>query len=158
MNLRVIGKDLIEIDDHALMNLSGKYVAKLKRRALSFLKEAEEAVDSDLAAFFAEQSIQLYLKAVLYELFGEIVRGYRLRALLGLLSRGLERNGYSELAVKVRGFVDQHRRELILAEEAYIGGRYGDLSYSRDDIGSLINVARDLKILLDEVVKGVKLG
>ena len=73
------------------MNLSGEYVAKLKRRALSFLKEAEEAVDPDLAACFAEQSMQLYLKAVLYELFGEIVRGYRLRALLGLLSRGLER-------------------------------------------------------------------
>jgi len=154
----VIGKDLIEIDGHALTNLSGEYVAKLKRRAVSFLKEAEEAVDPDLAAFFAEQSMQLYLKAVLYELFGEVVRGHRLRALLGLLSRGLERNSYSELAVKVRGFVDQHRRELILAEEAYIGGRYGDLSYSRDDVGSLINVARDLKILLDEVVKGVKLG
>jgi len=158
MNSRVIRKDLIEIDGHALMNLSGEYVAKLKRRALSFLKEAEEAADPDLAAFFAEQSMQLYLKAVLYELFGEIVRGHGLRALLGLLSRGLERNSYSELAVKVRGFVDQHRGELVLAEEAYIGGRYGDLSYSRDDVDSLINVARDLKILLDEVVKGVKLG
>ena len=106
MNPRVIGKDLIEIDDHALMNLSGEYVAKLKRRALSFLKEAEEAVDPDLAACFAEQSMQLYLKAALYELFGEIVRGYRLRALLGLLSRGLERNSYSGLAIKVWRFVD----------------------------------------------------
>ena len=154
----MIGKDLIKINGHALSDLSGEYVAKLKRRALSFLKEAEDAVDPDLAAFFAEQSMQLHLKAVLYELFGEVVRGHRLRALLGLLSRGLERNSYSELAVKVRGFVDQHRGKLILAEEAYIGGRYGDLSYSRDDVGSLINVARDLKILLDEVVKGVKLG
>jgi len=27
MNSRMIGKDLIEIDGHALMNLSGKYVA-----------------------------------------------------------------------------------------------------------------------------------
>ena len=61
------------------------------------------------------------------------------------------------MAVKVRGFVDQHRGELVLAEEAYIGGRYGDLSHSRDDADSLINVARDLKILLDEMVKGVKL-
>ena len=74
--------------------MSGEYVAKLKRSALSFLKETEDAVDPDPAAFFAEQSMQLYLKAVLYELFGEVVRGHRLRALLGLLSRGLERNGY----------------------------------------------------------------
>ena len=138
--------------------MSGEYVTKLKRRALSFLKEAEEAVDPDLAAFFAEQSMQLYLKAVLYELFGEVVKGHRLRALLGLLLRGLERNGYTELADKVRGFVDGYRGELILAEEAYIGGRYGDLSYSQDDAGSLINVARDLRVLLDEVVRGVKLG
>jgi len=138
--------------------LSGEYVTKLKRRALSFLKEAEDAVDPDLAAFFAEQSMQLYLKAVLYELFGEVVKGHRLRALLGLLLRGLERNGYTELADKVRGFVDGYRGELILAEEAYIGGRYGDLSYSQDDAGSLINVARDLRVLLDEVVRGVKLG
>jgi len=27
MNSRVIGKDLIEIDGHPLLNLSGKYVA-----------------------------------------------------------------------------------------------------------------------------------
>ena len=138
--------------------MSGEYVTKLKRRALSFLNEAEDAVDPDLAAFFAEQSMQLYLKAVLYELFGEVVRGHRLRALLGLLSRGLERNSYTELADKVRGFVDEHRGELILAEEAYIGGRYGDLSYSQDDVDFLINVARDLRVLLDEVVRGVKLG
>ena len=58
------------------------------------MKEAEDAVDPDLAAFFAEQSMQLYLKPVLYELFGEVVRGRKPRALLGLLSRGLERNGY----------------------------------------------------------------
>jgi len=133
----LVRKDVIKIHGHALSDLSGEYVAKLKRRALSFLKEAEDAVNPDLTAFFAEQSMQLYLKAVLYELFGEVVRGRRPRALLGLLSRGLERNGYTELADKVRGFVDGDRGELVLAEEAYIGGRYGDLSYSQDDVGSL---------------------
>jgi len=34
----LIGKDLIKIHCHALSDLSGKYVAKVKRRALSFLK------------------------------------------------------------------------------------------------------------------------
>ena len=48
------------------------------------MREAEEAVDPNLAAFFARQSMRLYLKAVLYELFGEVVRSHRLRALLGL--------------------------------------------------------------------------
>ena len=55
--------------------MSGEYVARLKRRALSFLKEAEEAADADLAAFFAEQAMQLHIKAVFYEIFGERVRG-----------------------------------------------------------------------------------
>jgi len=64
----------------------------------------------------------------------------------------------TESADRVRGFVDGHRGELILAEEAYIGRRYGDLSYSQDDAGSFINIARDLGVLLDEVVRDVKLG
>ncbi|RLI44496.1 hypothetical protein DRO64_03905, partial [Candidatus Bathyarchaeota archaeon] len=34
--------------------------------------------------------------------------------------------------------VDGDRGELILAEEAYIGGRYGDLSHSQDYVDSLI--------------------
>ena len=63
--------------------MSGEYVARLKRPALSFLKEAEEADDEDLAAFFAEQAMQLYLKAAFYELFGDKVRGHGLRELLG---------------------------------------------------------------------------
>jgi len=34
----LVGKDLIKIHGHALSDLSGEYVAKAKRRALSFLK------------------------------------------------------------------------------------------------------------------------
>ena len=77
--------------------MSGEYVLKLKRRALSFLKEAEEVENPDLAAFFAEQSMQLYLKSVLYELFGEKVRGHSLRGLLGLLAKLLNKHGYGEM-------------------------------------------------------------
>jgi len=55
-------------DEVYCWSLSGEYVARLKRRALSFLKEAEEAADADLVAFFAEQAMQLYIKVVLYEI------------------------------------------------------------------------------------------
>ena len=137
--------------------MSGEYVARLKRRALSFLKEAEEAADADLAVF-AKQAMQLYLKAVFYELFGERVRGHSLRELLGMLSRSLERHGYVELAGEIRSFVGEHRSRLALAEEAYVGGRYGDTSYTRDDVERLIEVARNLITVLDWVVKRVKLG
>jgi HEPN domain-containing protein len=37
-------------------------VAVLKRRALAFLEEARRVEDPDLKAFFAEQSMQLYLR------------------------------------------------------------------------------------------------
>jgi len=50
--------------------LSGEYVARLKRRALGFLRAADGIDNADLAAFFTEQAIQLYIKAVFYEIFG----------------------------------------------------------------------------------------
>lgn len=139
-------------------NLSGEYVAKLKRRALSFLKEAEEADDKDLAAFFAEQAMQLYLKAVFYEIFGDRARGHGLRELLGAFSKFLERSGYQEASERVKEFVGEFRDKLILAEDAYTGARYGDLSYDQRDVDELIEVARSLISLLDWVTRIVKLG
>ena len=138
--------------------MSGKYVSKLKRRAHSFLKEAEEATDKDLAAFFAEQAMQLYLKAVLYEIFGDRIKGHGLRELLGILSKSLEKNGYRECAERIREFVGEFRDGLILAEDAYTGARYGDLSYDQRDVDELIEVARNLISLLDWVIRVVKLG
>ncbi len=46
-------------------------MVRLKRRARSFLEAAGLVDDPDLKAFFAEQAMQLHLKAVLLELFGE---------------------------------------------------------------------------------------
>jgi len=138
--------------------LSGEYVGKLKRRALSFLKEAEEAVDKDLAAFFAEQAMQLYLKATFYELFGDRVKGHGLRELLSAFSKSLERSGHREAAERIREFVGEFRGKLILAEDAYTGARYGDLSYDQRDVNELLEVARRLISLLNQVIEIVKLG
>ena len=59
--------------------LSNEHVARLKKRALGFLKAVDQVDDADLAAFFVEQAMQLYIKVVLYELFGERFMGYVLR-------------------------------------------------------------------------------
>lgn len=48
-----------------------------------------------------------------------------MRTLLGILSRDLKKHGYEDVAAEVDHFVDEYRRDLIAAEEAYIGGRYG---------------------------------
>jgi len=129
---------------HVYAGLSGEYVARLKRRALSFLRAVDNVDDADLAAFFAEQAMQLYIKAVVYEIFGERVRGYELRTLLGMLSSYLKKHGYENVATEVNHFVDEHRRDLITAEEAYIGGRYGELSYLEGDSKRLRDVVRRL--------------
>jgi HEPN domain-containing protein len=138
--------------------LSGEYVNVLKRRALSFLEEASKVKDPDLAAFLAEQSIQLYIKAVLYELFGERVRGHNIRELLGLLARLLDRAEYHNEANRVRDFVADNRGILIDVEEAYIMSRYGERGYTLEEAKKFIDLAKRLINLLEEVAKDVKLG
>lgn len=138
--------------------MSGIVVEKLKYRAMLFLKEAKTVDDSDLAIFFAEQAMQLYIKAVHYELFGDIIRGHRLRELLSILIRELRRHGFSNIADKLVEFVNNYRRIFILAEEAYTTSRYGEISYSFDEARDVIDVATKLIGILEEVVKNVKLG
>lgn len=138
--------------------MSGIVVEKLKYRAMLFLKEAKTVDDPDLAIFFAEQAMQLYIKAVHYELFGDIIRGHRLRELLSILIRELRRHGFSNIADKLVEFVNNYRRIFILAEEAYTTSRYGEISYSFDEARDVIDVATKLIGILEEVVKNVKLG
>jgi HEPN domain-containing protein len=102
--------------------------------------------------------MQLYIMAVFYEIFGERVRGHELRTLLGILSRDLKKHEYESVSAEVDHFVDEYRRDLIAAEEAYIVGRYGELGHSEEDSRRLRDAARRLIRLLDEVVEGVKLG
>ncbi len=137
---------------------SGGYASLLRRRALGFLREAREATDPDLAAFFAEQAIQLYIKATIYELFGEQVRGHGLREMLGHLARLLEKAGYREEAEAIREFIARKRSLLIEAEEAYTLARYGEEGYSGEDAEALVGLAEELVRLLEGVSRRVKLG
>ena len=138
--------------------MSGEYVQTLKRRAASFLEEARGARDPDLAVFFAEQAMQLYTKATLYELFGERVWGRGFRELLGLLAKLLEEAGYGKEADMVRSFVAEHRGLLIEAEEAYTLARYGETGYSEADALKMIRLAESLIQMLEEVARRVKMG
>ncbi|ADN50743.1 HEPN domain-containing protein [Vulcanisaeta distributa] len=138
--------------------MSGLYVSKLKRRALNALRIAENTDDFDLAMFLIDQALQLYIKAVYFELFGSKVRGHGIRELIGMLIKGLGSQGFSELVRELRDFVIYNRDILIMLEEAYTEGRYGEISYDIDDISKALNVAKELIRLLDRVVSNVKLG
>ena len=138
--------------------MSGEYVNKLKRRAMNLLRASEAIDDVDLAMFFVDQGIQLYVKAVHYEIFGVRIRGHGIRELLSLLSKELETHGFINEAQSIRSFVTSNRDVLVMLEEAYIEARYGDMSYGTDDLSKAINVARELVKLVDGVVRSVKLG
>jgi len=138
--------------------MSGEYVEKLKKRAENFMKEAEEASDKDLAIFFIEQSIQIYIKAVYYEIFGEKIRGHSLRTILSMLSRSLEKQDFKEASEKINSFINTHREDLIILEEAYTESRYGELSYTEKDVERTLKIARELIKILREVEEIVKLG
>jgi len=138
--------------------MSGEYVEKLKKRAESFMKEAEEAADKDLAIFFIEQSLQIYVKAVYYEIFGEKIRGHSLRTILGTLARSLEKQDFKEASEKINLFINSHREDLVLLEEAYTESRYGELSYTEKDVERSLKMAGELIKILREVEEIVKLG
>ena len=132
-------------------------MGRLKRRARSFLKAAGLIDDPDLKAFFAEQAMQLHLKAVLLELFGEEARTHSVRELLGLLARRLRDAGYTGEAKRVMEFAAAERLALLEADEAYITARYG-LGYSMEEAERLVGLAGRLIDLLEEVARCVKLG
>ena len=137
--------------------LSGEAVARLKRRALAFLEAAGASRDSDVRAFLAEQAMQLYVKAVLLELFGEEARTHSVRELLGLLARLLERAGYAGEALEVRELAARERALLIEAEEACVSARYG-LGVDEETAARLLDLAGRLIELLEGVAGRVKLG
>lgn len=114
--------------------MSGEHVARLRRRALAFLEEAEETSDPDLAMFFLEQAAQLYIKSVYYELFGAPLRGHGLRELLGVLARSLRAAGYEEEAELLVLFAADERSVLAELEYAYTAARYGDTEYDWDTV------------------------
>ena len=130
----------------------------LKRRAKTLLNLSSSVDDPGLALFLIEQSLQLYTKAVYYELFGERLRGHGLRELLGVLANSLGKAGLRDKAEELKMFVLSNRYALALLEEAYTMGRYGMHLYSLDDVNMCRSVAEKLIKLLDEAVKNAKLG
>jgi len=140
------------------LELSGILVETLKRRARDFMELAEDMMKRskyDLAAFFAEQSCQLYLKAVLIKLFGEAPAVHGLRQLLGVLARKLEENRRGDIAQSILNFVKEHRDELSDLEEAYTGARYRVLEFTENQVAAMIESAKKLLKLLEEVERNV---
>lgn len=137
--------------------MSGVHVGRLKRRALNMLNATEHVGDHDLALFLLEQAVQLSRMSTL-SFWGSKIRGHGLRELIGALAKGLESQGYTEQASRLREFVMENRDVLVELEEAYIESRYGEVEYSAEEAARARGVVRKLIKLLEEVVNDVKLG
>ncbi|MCI2415732.1 MAG: HEPN domain-containing protein [Candidatus Aramenus sp.] len=141
--------------------MSGLRVERLKRRARRFLDDANEDLAKgyyDVALFHVEQTIQLYVKGVILELFGKEYTGHGVRELLSYLAKLLDENGYKELSLRVSEFTRENRLNLLKIEDAYISSRYEDVEYDVKEAEESLGLAEKLIALLDEVVDRVKLG
>jgi len=120
--------------------MSHREVDLLTGRAFRMLKSARNALvtgDYDIAAFMADQAVQLYLKSVVFKSTGEIPRVHAIRQLLGILGTALSRSE------EVEQFVRKNRSLLIRLEEAYITSRYVPREYEREEVEELVNFAEE---------------
>ena len=130
------------------MSSIAEYEAML-RRARWFLEEAEEALEKgrfDLACFFAEQSVQLRIKAALLKLTGTYPRLHQIRLLLGELAEALP-----ACRGKISEFIRANRSLLSELEDAYLLSRYGSKQYSMEDAQDMVRIARQAWSLVEEV-------
>jgi len=120
--------------------VSYREVSLLRNRSLRMLSSARRSLldgDYDIAAFMADQAVQLYSKSVILELTGEVPRVHAVRQLMRVLKDLL---GKPNL---VDDFVRENRSLLIRLEEAYISSRYMPREYEREEAEELVNFAEE---------------
>lgn len=118
--------------------MSSREVSLLRDRSLRMLSSARRSLldkDYDIAAFMADQTVQLYLKSVILELTGEVPRVHAARQLMHILKDLLGEPN------PVDDFVRENRSLLIRLEEAYISSRYMPREYEKDEAEELVNFA-----------------
>lgn len=112
----------------------------LRRRALSFLRDAEwdfERGDYDLVLFHVEQFIHLYAKYLLYRRIGDYPKTRSTARLLGDLARV-----YS--SEDLERFIDGNLEAIYLLEEAYISSRYLPREYDASIASRMLELSKKI--------------
>ncbi len=111
------------------------------RRFLINAERNMEAGFTDIGAFSANQSLDLYLKVILLRECGDYPHTYDiknlLRNLLALSDKYVRKK--IELILKEKSLV------LSLIQDAYLTSRYFSTSYSSDDLKEMISVIKYIK-------------
>ncbi len=126
----------------------------LRERSLRFLVEAEEDLRRgfyDLAAFHAEQAVQLYLKSMILRLSGEERRGHEIRELMAEIAFSLDVEGLNEISRELKELAKRYRREIKELEEAYYEARYKPIAYTKEEAEEAVSAARLIISKLREI-------
>ncbi len=129
--------------------MSSHEVDLLRDRSLRMLRQAKSNLnsgDNDLAAFMAEQAVQLNIKAAILEITGEIPRTHALRQLFNALKASLDGSR------NIDRFVTSNRSFLIRLEDAYINSRYVPREYEKVEAEELVDFA-EVAIRFVETIK-----
>ena len=113
------------------------------KRARNFLEGAKqrfERQDWDLTCFMAEQSVQLFLKAIILEKGGEFPRTHSLRQLFSILSNLIQNHE-----------LKYDRKSLLLLESAYLNSRYINFSYNKEDAVEILKIVEEVLVLVGNV-------
>jgi len=112
----------------------------LKKRALSFLRDAKtdfENDDYDLVLFHVEQFVQLYSKYLMYRKIGDYPKTHSLMRLLNEIVKIYSGCGLKEL-------LNEYLEAFYLLEESYISSRYLPREYDRNIASRILNLSEKL--------------
>ncbi|MEM5811914.1 MAG: HEPN domain-containing protein [Candidatus Aenigmatarchaeota archaeon] len=118
----------------------------LRKRALSFLKNAEENIkrkEFDLAAFHCEQASRLILKYFLFVKVGEYPKTHSLKLLFKEVIKIFPK--LNSLFIKNLTLIGD-------MEGAYIGARYLPFQYTNEEAKQMISFCKKLIKVLDEAL------
>ena len=115
-------------------------VDRLLRRAERFRRDAVAAYNEgyyDVACFYAEQAVQLKIKAYILRNLGFMPRIHAIRELLPIIYK------YNR-DERIRRIIEERRGALKDLEEGYIEARYGSVDYTEEDARECLNIMEEL--------------
>ncbi|MCH4815749.1 MAG: HEPN domain-containing protein [Saccharolobus sp.] len=115
-------------------------VNRILRRAEKFKKDAINAYNEgyyDVSCFYAEQAVQLRIKAYVLKNLGFLPRIHAIRELLSIIYK------YNQ-DERIRVFINEKRNALKQLEEGYTEARYGMIDYNEEDARECLNIMEEL--------------
>ncbi|MHA1273809.1 MAG: HEPN domain-containing protein [Promethearchaeota archaeon] len=129
--------------------MSIEEVNLLFQRARNFLDSSKDRLDKkdwDLTCFLSEQALQLYLKATILELKGDVPKTYSLRKLIALI------NQISEVKINV------DRNSLLFLESSYLNAREINFIYEKEDAENALNITEEVINKIEDIRRNYKFG